>query len=237
MSQHERVAQNSEGALDFINIEQGGGQEYAAGPRKGGAFGLFHSSRSPVTAVFHYLFKSLALFMYLFGGWISGSFVVVGVICILLLCFDFWTVKNVTGRLMVGLRWWRNDETNDWVFESHENPSEMSPADTRLFWIGLYGSPAIWICMLVVGILKFNIQWLVIVAVAVLLGVSNIIGYTKCSNDAKRRVHSIVQDGASRGAMFALRTQGVGGRVFNWFSGGQTDNETQGQPTSTYAQL
>ena len=25
---------------------------------------------------------------------------------ILLAAFDFWTVKNVTGRLMVGLRWW-----------------------------------------------------------------------------------------------------------------------------------
>jgi hypothetical protein len=24
----------------------------------------------------------------------------------LLLAFDFWTVKNVTGRLLVGLRWW-----------------------------------------------------------------------------------------------------------------------------------
>jgi len=28
-------------------------------------------------------------------------------ICVLLLSsFDFWTVKNVTGRLLVGLRWW-----------------------------------------------------------------------------------------------------------------------------------
>ncbi len=237
MSQHGRLAQSPEDVLDFINVEQGGGQEHAAGPGEGGALGLFRSSRSPVTAVFHYLFKSLALFMYLFGGWIAGNFVFVGVICILLLCFDFWTVKNVTGRLMVGLRWWRNDETNDWVFESHDNSSEISSADSKLFWIGLYGSPTIWICMLIVGILKFNIQWLIIVAVGVALGVANIIGYTKCSNDAKQRVRSIVQDGASRGAMFALRTQGVGDRVFKWFSGGQDNNETQGQPTSTYVQL
>ena len=40
---------------------------------------------------------------------------------ILLLAFDFWTVKNVTGRLMVGLRWWNkveDDGTSTWVFES-----------------------------------------------------------------------------------------------------------------------
>ncbi len=241
MSQHREspipVAQSPEQALDFINVDQRERQEYIAGPGEGGggALGLFHSSRSPITAVFHYLFKFLALFVYLFGGWMSNNFVVIGVICILLLCFDFWTVKNVTGRLMVGLRWWRNDETNDWVFESYENPSEISPADSKLFWFGLYGAPAIWIGMLVIGILKFNLQWVVIVAVGVALGIANIIGYTKCSNDAKQRVRSIVQDGASRGAMYALRNQGIGNRVFKWFGGGQDNNETQGQ--SSYAQL
>jgi hypothetical protein len=38
-----------------------------------------------------------------------------------LLASDFWTVKNVTGRLLVGLRWWNNikdDGENEWVFES-----------------------------------------------------------------------------------------------------------------------
>eukprot|EP01084_Bolivina_argentea_P272271 463531_1 len=245
MSQHgsspAAVAQSPEDALDFINVDHGGRQEYTAAPGRGGVeedggpLGLFRSSRSPITAVFHYLFKFLALFMYVFGGWISGNFVVVGVICILLLCFDFWTVKNVTGRLMVGLRWWRNDETNDWVFESHDNPSEISPADSKLFWIGLYTSLAMWIFMLVIGILKFNIQWLIIVAVGIALAIANIIGYTKCSKNAKLQVQSIVQDGASRGAMFALRNHNIGGRVFEWFSGGQDQNEAQGQ--TPYVQL
>lgn len=27
-------------------------------------------------------------------------------IIIILHAFDFWTVKNITGRLLVGLRWW-----------------------------------------------------------------------------------------------------------------------------------
>ena len=42
---------------------------------------------------------------------------------ILLLAFDFWTVKNVTGRLLVGLRWWnrvKEDGTSEWVFESKQ---------------------------------------------------------------------------------------------------------------------
>ena len=57
-------------------------------------------------AFFHLLFKALAILVYLFGTWFSDSFVNVFVLCVLLLAFDFWTVKNVSGRLMVGLRWW-----------------------------------------------------------------------------------------------------------------------------------
>ncbi len=52
----------------------------------------------------------------LFDSFITGF-----ICCILLLAFDFWTVKNVSGRLLVGLRWWnevKEDGTNVWVFES-----------------------------------------------------------------------------------------------------------------------
>ena len=51
----------------------------------------------------------------------SGHFVELFITVILLLAFDFWTVKNVTGRLMVGLRWWnrvKEDGSSEWVFES-----------------------------------------------------------------------------------------------------------------------
>ena len=30
------------------------------------------------------------------------------IIVVVLSAFDFWTVKNVTGRLLVGLRWWND---------------------------------------------------------------------------------------------------------------------------------
>lgn len=42
---------------------------------------------------------------------------------ILLLSADFWTVKNITGRLLVGLRWWNyvdDDGKSHWVFEARQ---------------------------------------------------------------------------------------------------------------------
>ena len=65
----------------------------------------------------------VAIMVYMSASLFSLSFVHVFIIDILLLSFDFWTVKNITGRIMVGLRWWcdiSEDGNNIWMFESHE---------------------------------------------------------------------------------------------------------------------
>lgn len=50
-----------------------------------------------------------------------SNFVIIFVITVFLSALDFWVVKNVSGRILVGLRWW--NEINDlgesvWKFES-----------------------------------------------------------------------------------------------------------------------
>lgn len=46
------------------------------------------------------------------------------VVSVILLAVDFWVVKNVSGRKLVGLRWWNNvNETtgkSEWLFECLE---------------------------------------------------------------------------------------------------------------------
>ncbi|KAH8071112.1 hypothetical protein JL721_4543 [Aureococcus anophagefferens] len=88
---------------------------------------------------------ALAVLVYMFSGMFTSNFVLVCVVCILLLAFDFWTVKNVSGRLMVGLRWWnyvKEDGATEWVFESADDASEISDVDRRVFWGALY-APAV----------------------------------------------------------------------------------------------
>ena len=53
----------------------------------------------------------------------SNSFVVNFVVCVMLLSVDFWVVKNVSGRLLVGLRYWNETDENGvstWRFESRD---------------------------------------------------------------------------------------------------------------------
>jgi hypothetical protein len=195
------------------------------------------ASQHPVAAAFHFIFKALALFFYLFGGFFSSNFVFICVVCILLLAFDFWTVKNVTGRLLVGLRWWNNvrdDGSNEWVFESIENPGEVHPSDARLFWTGLYATPVIWAVFLLVAILKFSVSWLVIVLVALVLSFANIVGYYKCSNDQKKRVQSMVQGAAFKTA-FGLGTSAVQSLVTSAF-GAVTGSGATGSSSSSGSQ-
>ncbi|XP_045442473.1 Golgi apparatus membrane protein TVP23 homolog B isoform X3 [Pipistrellus kuhlii] len=79
--------------------------------------------RHPVASFFHLFFRVSAIVIYLLCELFSSSFIACMVTIILLLSCDFWAVKNVTGRLMVGLRWWNHideDGKSHWVFESRK---------------------------------------------------------------------------------------------------------------------
>ncbi|CAJ0752037.1 6567_t:CDS:2 [Entrophospora sp. SA101] len=97
-------------------------------------------------------------------------------------------VKNVTGRLLVGLRWWNDiqeDGTNVWKFESHDPTKPTNPTDSRVFWFSLYLTLVLWLIFAFLSL--FQPSWWLIVAVALVLNTANVIGYTQCDKDAKRR--------------------------------------------------
>jgi hypothetical protein len=130
----------------------------------------------------------------------TSNFVLVCVVCILLLAFDFWTVKNVSGRLMVGLRWWnyvKEDGATEWVFESADDASEISDVDRRVFWGALYAPAVVWSLFLLVAILQLKVQWLIVIAAALCLSGANIVGYTKCSKEARQRIENFASGGVA----------------------------------------
>jgi hypothetical protein len=115
------------------------------------------------------------------------------------LAFDFWTVKNVSGRLLVGLRWWsyvKDDGSNEWIFESLEDMAEISAFDSRVFWAGVYISPLWWAILFIVGLLRLELTYLPVVIAAFVLNMANVVGYSKCSSKARERV----QESGSRTA-------------------------------------
>jgi hypothetical protein len=200
---------------------------------------LFESSAHPVTCIFHVLFKGLAIMTYLFGGLAEHSFnfITVTVCCILLLAIDFWVVKNITGRLLVGLRWWAQvdldapdgtDETR-WIFESKENVI-INSFDQTWFWTVLYVTPGVWIFFFIVQLMRLKFGWMIVVSFGIACNCANVYGYWRCSKDQKAKFQQMVQRGAEMGAVTAIR-HNVFGRMANFASslGGATNNSNNPQ--------
>jgi hypothetical protein len=50
-------------------------------------------------------------------------------IVIIIGCADFWMTKNISGRILVGLRWWnevKEDGNEVWIFESKNESKDIN---------------------------------------------------------------------------------------------------------------
>ena len=210
------------GSMDFVSaadIESGNGNLLSADGNAGGGAAVaarstnddgilnyFQSANHPVAAFFHVAFKIAALVCYLFGSIGTDNFVFLFVVIILLLAADFWTVKNVTGRLMVRLHWTsevQEDGTSQWKYYSANN-AQVGKVDRRIFWWTMYLTPLVWLVLGVVGLLKFNLEWLVVVVVAITLSGTNLVGYYRCDKDAQKKMSEAMQGTAMMGALYRV---------------------------------
>lgn len=115
------------------------------------------------------LISSASLLTYLFGlRLFTSNFVLIFIITILLLATDFYYLKNIAGRRLVGLRWWNEVDTatgdSRWVFESADPESrDVNATDKRFFWIALYAQPVLWVLLAVVALVSLEFIWLTLV--------------------------------------------------------------------------
>ncbi|KAG7242837.1 hypothetical protein INR49_018092 [Caranx melampygus] len=155
--------------------------------------------RQPLVSFFHLFFRTSAILVYLLCDILSSRFIACMVTIILLLSCDFWTVKNVSGRLLVGLRWWNQvdeDGKSHWVFESKERhgPNTTSSAESRIFWLGLIVCPIFWIIFVFSTLFSFRIKWLAVVIMGLVLQWANLYGYVRCKLGGKSDLRSIAKN-------------------------------------------
>ncbi|KAM4526643.1 Golgi apparatus membrane protein TVP23 homolog B [Fundulus diaphanus] len=146
--------------------------------------------KHPVASFFHLFFRVSATFVYLLCEFISGSFIASMVTIILLLSCDFWTVKNITGRLLVGLRWWNqvdDDGQSRWVFESRKGTGKQQTSDSesRIFWLGLIVCPVVWGIFAFSTLFSLRIKWMPVVIMGLTLQGANLYGYVRCKVGGK----------------------------------------------------
>uniref|UniRef100_A0A5B7BTL7 Golgi apparatus membrane protein TVP23 n=1 Tax=Davidia involucrata TaxID=16924 RepID=A0A5B7BTL7_DAVIN len=150
---------------------------------------------NPKTCFFHVLFKAAALAFYILSALFFDSFITIFVVTVILAAFDFWVVKNFSGRILVGLRWW--NEINEqgesiWKFECLDQKSlaRMNKKDSLLFWWTLYLNAATWIILGIFSVIRFEPDYVLVIGVCLSLSIANIIGFTKCRKDAKKQIQA-----------------------------------------------
>ncbi|OAA42668.1 Golgi apparatus membrane protein tvp-23 [Metarhizium rileyi] len=175
-------------------------------------------SSHPITLLTFLAFRISSVLVYFFGLWVTASMVMIFIITILLLAADFYYLKNIAGRRLVGLRWWNEVDphtgASNWVFESSEPGTKVVNAtDSRFFWLSLYVQPLLWILLAVMAIVRLQFLWLPLVVIALVLTIMNTLAFSRCDKFSQ----------ASNLAGSALGTTNLAGSIATnlagrWFS-------------------
>ena len=159
------------------------------------------NSSHPLICFFTVLFKILCIISFLILNWFTKKSSVIYLTTVLFGSADFWVTKNLSGRLLVGLRWWnevKEDGSEEWKFESTHEVRAKS-IDTTIFWISLYITPAFWGIFFVLELIGLKLMWTLACLIGFILTGSNTFGYYKCSGDQKKKIEGFINDKTQEG--------------------------------------
>jgi len=168
--------------------------------------------------------------------------ILIFIITVILLAIDFYYLKNIAGRRLVGLRWWNEVDptTGDskWVFESADPETRtINATDKRFFWLALYAQPALWILLGVVAVIELisfremTPLWLTLVGksidtlrdiqswltyedivIALILTITNTIAFSRC--DKFSQATNLASSAFGSGNLARNMAGGLLGRMF-----------------------
>ena len=138
--------------------------------------------RNGTAILLHFVFKVMAILSYFFCMLIFNSFICMFICVTVSQAFDFWIVKNISGRLLVGMRWWQtvNQEGNTEIqFEKLEDTSSLHSVDKYVFWYSTYGIALFWVLVSILNLTNLFTYFPLCILSAV-LSMTNVLRYTQC---------------------------------------------------------
>ncbi|EDR22342.1 protein FAM18B, putative [Entamoeba dispar SAW760] len=174
-------------------------------------------SRHPIIAGLHIGLKLIAIIVYaLFFIFMDGYFVISFSICLLLTAVDFWITKNISGRLLVGLRWWNKvneDGSSQWIFEAMEDHQKvrLSYIEMMIFWVTMIAAPLLWVGVCFLCFLGIRINYLGLAIICFVMQSMNFVGFALCARGSrsvlKKRVKKVAVEQGTKVAVSAAASQ------------------------------
>ena len=181
---------------NFVSNNDMNNNNNQAGGNKIKATDFIKKSRNPQVALVTVSLKILAILFFLFFSIFTSNEAFVMITVVLLVAADFWYTKNISGRILVGLRWWntfdQNTQENKWTFES-KNEIKESNMDRRTFWFSLYGFTGIWAILFIWECIRLNFTWAFLCLIALIISGTNVVGFFRCSKIQQKKAGLITK--------------------------------------------
>uniref|UniRef100_A0A0N5B4P1 Golgi apparatus membrane protein TVP23 homolog n=1 Tax=Strongyloides papillosus TaxID=174720 RepID=A0A0N5B4P1_STREA len=139
--------------------------------------------KHPWVSLAHVICRISPILFYVFSNLLEAGFIIQMVTFLILITIDFWVVKNISGRLLVGLRWWAQTDDEGktkWVYEQAENMAIYDPIEGKIFWGVLFLAPFIWGFFVIVDFFTFKWVWMILAGMGFVMTSINAYGYIKC---------------------------------------------------------
>ena len=149
-------------------------------------------SAHPWVCIFHCAFKLAGISTFLFLSVFLNSMCSFVLVSCAAVC-DFWTAKNISGRFLVGLRWWSfiDPEGNEkWVFENRAGRPEYqnNKIDSVIFWYSQIGATLFWGLIIFWELMWLRVFWTILSVICFGLSFTNLYAYYQCNADYKKKM-------------------------------------------------
>ena len=148
----------------------------------------------PTIVIAHVAFKILSVVWYLFCGWFTSNLSVNLVSISFLVIIDFYITKNISGRYLVGLRWWGTTDADGnlkWRYETRDTKTASvgGKIDNTVFWMFTFAYPVCWFFLAFVSLLRLHLTWLLVCVSACGLSFLNAYLYLQASRKTTQQVN------------------------------------------------
>ena len=154
---------------------------------------FYRNSSHPIICIFTFIFKIAAFIIYIIISFFTNQKGLVYLSVILLGSVDFWITKNVSGRFLVGLRWWNEvikDGTEVWIYESKNEKTEAT-SDKSVFWTSLYVNGGGWAILFLFKLITLSITNAIIAFTMLMFAGINLYGFFKCSKEQQGKLNKL----------------------------------------------
>ena len=187
------MKQEKEEKVENIQVTPQNAQTMAQAQSRSSITNFYRNSSHPFICIFTFIFKIAAFVIYIIISFFTNQKGLIYLSVILIGAVDFWITKNVSGRFLVGLRWWnevKKDGKEVWIFESKNEKTEAT-ADKSIFWTSLYVNGGGWAILFLFKLITLSITNAIIAFTMLMFAGINLYGFFKCSKEQQGKLNKL----------------------------------------------